>query len=106
MVGTSMSVGSYMRSRKSSVSGRASRRREVRERWVVLRTALRFAMASYYQRIDVLINARAGKQDATVLTQVADAFRAAGCDAHVRLVDGAALTATAADALARGSKVI
>src|ERR1041384_1198168 len=89
-VGTSISAGSYIRSLKSSVSARASRRRVVRVACfvVVLRTDLRFAMASYYQRIDVLINARAGRQSAAAVEQVSEAFRAAGLDAEIRLTEG------------------
>src|SRR5213079_223189 len=49
--GTSTSVGSYIRSRKSSVSGLASSVRGVRE-------VLRLAMAPYYQRITVFMNPR------------------------------------------------
>src|SRR5258705_5012332 len=98
-----MRVGSYIRSLKSSVSALASSRRDVRFR----RTAVRgfavfvprapargrvcFAMASYYQGITVLLNARAGKQDATPAPQVADAFRDARAGDDIRLSESPAL---------------
>ena len=63
-------------------------------------------MASYYQRIIVLLNARAGKQDATPARQVADAFRDAGADVDIRLAEGPALAREAADAVRRGSEVV
>jgi diacylglycerol kinase family enzyme len=63
-------------------------------------------MASYYQRITVLLNPRAGKQDATLARQVADAFRAAGAEVDVRLAKGPALAREAADAVRRGSDVV
>jgi diacylglycerol kinase family enzyme len=63
-------------------------------------------MASYYQRITVLLNARAGKQDATPARQVADAFRDAGADVDIRLAEGPALAREAADAVRRGSTVV
>src|SRR6185503_11351427 len=111
-----MRVGSYIRSRKSRVSARASSRRDARFRGAAgagfalfvprasARGRLRFAMASYYQRITVLLNPRAGKQDATLARQVADAFRAA--DAVCRGSDvvvaggGDGTVSTAAGALA------
>lgn len=63
-------------------------------------------MASYYQRITVLINSRAGKQDAALAQRVADAFRAAGADPDIRLADGPSMPREAADAVKRGSPVI
>ena len=63
-------------------------------------------MASYYQRITVLLNARAGDQNATSAHQIADAFRAAGADADVRPTEGASIAGEAAAAVTRGSKVV
>jgi len=63
-------------------------------------------MASYYQRITVLLNPCAGKQNATPARQVADAFRAAGADVDIRLVEGPAIAREAADAVRRGSRVV
>src|SRR2546423_9713813 len=63
-------------------------------------------MASYYQRITVLLNARAGDQNATSAQQIADAFRAAGADADVRPTEGASIAGEAAAAVTRGSKVV
>jgi diacylglycerol kinase family enzyme len=63
-------------------------------------------MASYYQRIVVLINRRAGKHDAASVDQVADAFRTAGAHVDIRVVDGSSLAAEAAGAIARGSTVV
>jgi diacylglycerol kinase family enzyme len=63
-------------------------------------------MASYYQRITVLLNPRSGKQNATPARQVADAFRAAGADVDIRLVEGPAIAREAADAVRRGSRVV
>ena len=63
-------------------------------------------MASYYQRITVLLNARAGNQNATLVRQIADAFRAAGADADVRPTEGASIAGEAAAAVKRGSKVV
>jgi diacylglycerol kinase family enzyme len=62
-------------------------------------------MATYYQRITVLLNPRAGKQDATA-QQVADAFRAAGAEVDIRLAEGPAIAQEAADAVRRGSRVV
>jgi diacylglycerol kinase family enzyme len=62
-------------------------------------------MATYYQRITVLLNPRAGKQDATA-QQVADAFRAAGAEVDMRLAEGPAIAQEAADAVRRGSRVV
>ena len=63
-------------------------------------------MASYYQRITVLLNARAGNQNATAVQLVADAFRAAGADVDVRPIEGASIAREAAAAVTRGSKVV
>jgi len=63
-------------------------------------------MASYYQRITVLLNPRAGKQNATPARQVADALRAAGADVDIRLAEGPAIAREAADAVRRGSRVV
>ena len=63
-------------------------------------------MASYYQRITVLLNARAGNQNATAVQLVADAFRAAGADVDVRPTEGASIAGEAAAAVTRGSKVV
>jgi len=63
-------------------------------------------MAPYYQRIDVLINAGAGKQNAAAVENVTDAFRAAGVDARVALTEGAAIAREAAEAVRRGSSLI
>ncbi|HEY3092943.1 MAG TPA: diacylglycerol kinase family protein [Vicinamibacterales bacterium] len=63
-------------------------------------------MASYYQRITVLLNARAGNQNATPVQLVADAFRAAGADVDVRPTEGASIAGEAAAAVTRGSKVV
>ena len=63
-------------------------------------------MASYYQRITVLLNARAGNQNATSVQLVADAFRAAGADVDVRPIEGASIAGEAAAAVTRGSKVV
>ena len=64
-------------------------------------------MATYYQRITVLINPRAGKQSATSAEQVAEAFSAAGChEPEIRLTEGSSFTDAAADALQRGSTMI
>ena len=63
-------------------------------------------MASYYQRITVLLNARAGNQNATSVQLVADAFRAAGADVDVRPTEGASIAGEAAAAVTRGSKVV
>src|SRR2546426_6542902 len=63
-------------------------------------------MASYYQRITVLLNARAGNQNATLVQLVADAFRAAGADADVRPTEAASIAGEAAAAVERGSKVV
>ena len=63
-------------------------------------------MASYYQRITVLLNPRSGKQNATPARQVADAFRAAGADVDIRLAEGPAIAREAADAVRRGSRVV
>src|SRR5258705_13992431 len=113
-----MRVGSYIRSLKSSVSALASSRWDVRFRCTAVRGfavfvprapargRVCFAMASYYQRITVLLNARAGKQDATPARQVADAFRDAGADVDIRLAEGPALVREAADAVRRGSEVV
>ena len=68
---------------------------------------MRFAMATYYQRITVLINPRAGKQSATSAEQVAEALSAAGChEPAIRLTEGSSFTEAAADALRRGSTMI
>jgi diacylglycerol kinase family enzyme len=63
-------------------------------------------MASYYQRITVLINSRAGKHDPASVKRVADAFHVAGADAEVRITDGRSMAREAADAVRRGSRVI
>jgi diacylglycerol kinase family enzyme len=63
-------------------------------------------MASYYQRITVLLNPRAGKQNATPARQITDAFRAAGADVDIRLAEGPAIAREAADAVRRGSRVV
>ncbi len=63
-------------------------------------------MASYYRRITVLINRRAGKQDAASVQQVAETFRAAGAQVDIRMVDGSSMAAEAAAAMARGARVI
>ena len=63
-------------------------------------------MASYYQRITVLLNPRAGKQNATAERQIADAFRAAGADVDIRLAERSAIPREAADAVRRGSRVV
>jgi len=62
-------------------------------------------MATYYQRITVLLNPRAGKHDATA-RQVAEAFRAAGAEVDISLAEGPAIAAEAADAIRRGSRVV
>ncbi len=63
-------------------------------------------MAPYYQRIDVLINVAAGKQNAAAVESVTDAFRAAGVDARITLTEGAAMAREAAEAVRRGSSLI
>jgi len=64
-------------------------------------------MATYYQRITVLINPRAGKQSATSAGQIADALRVAGCDtSDIRVTEGSSFARAAADALQRGSQMI
>ncbi|PYR82188.1 MAG: sphingosine kinase [Acidobacteria bacterium] len=63
-------------------------------------------MAPYYQRIDVLVNVAAGKQHAAVVEQLTEAFRAAGLDAEIRLIEGPAIAREAAEAIARGSTLI
>ena len=63
-------------------------------------------MASYYQRITVLINSRAGKQDAALAQRVEDAFRAAGAEPDIRLAEGPSMRREAADAVKHGSPVI
>lgn len=63
-------------------------------------------MASYYQRIVVLINRRAGKHDATSVQLVTETFGAAGVDADIRVTDGSSMAREAADAVTHGSQVI
>jgi diacylglycerol kinase family enzyme len=93
-----------MRSLKSSVSGLASSLREVFLRAVLLR--VRFAMASYYRRIVVLLNPRAGKQSAASTEPLSEALRAVGCDADIRLAEGSSIARAAADAVKEGANVI
>src|SRR5258706_16444348 len=106
-----MSVGSYIRSLKSSVSALASSRWDVRFRCTAVRGfpvfvprapargRVCFAMASYYQRITVLLNARAGKQDATPARQVPEGVRDAGADVDIPLAEGPAPPPAAAEAV-------
>jgi diacylglycerol kinase family enzyme len=63
-------------------------------------------MAPYYQRITVLMNPRAGSQSAAPAAPLAEAFRAAGLDADIQVVDGPSLAREAAEAIARGSTLI
>lgn len=63
-------------------------------------------MASYYRRIVVFLNPRAGKYGAASIEPLAEAFRAAGCDADIRLADGSSIARGAADALEEGANVI
>ena len=63
-------------------------------------------MASYYRRIVVFLNPRAGKQGAASIELLAEAFRAVGRDADIRLADGSSIARGAADALEEGANVI
>ena len=63
-------------------------------------------MASYYQRITVLLNPRAGNQDATSVQHIADAFRAAGVETDIRPVEGASMAREATAAVTRGSEFV
>lgn len=67
---------------------------------------LRFAMASYYQRVTVLLNPAAGKQSAAAEEQVRAALHNAGCDADVHRADGASFASEAKAAVERGSTLI
>jgi diacylglycerol kinase family enzyme len=58
------------------------------------------------QRITVLLNSRAGSGDAVPAERVAAVFRTAGCEADIRILDGPAVAAAAADALKGGARVI
>src|ERR1044071_76489 len=94
-----MSVGSYMRSRKSRVSGLAS---SLRGPFLDLRVAV----VPYYQRITVLLNPAAGKQSAAAEEQVRAELQNAGCDAEIRLADGASFAREAKAAIERGSTLV
>ena len=63
-------------------------------------------MAPYYQRITVLLNPAAGKQSAAAEEQVRAALQSAGCDAEIRLVDGASVASEAKAAVERGSTLV
>jgi diacylglycerol kinase family enzyme len=58
------------------------------------------------QRITVLLNSRADSGDAVPAERVAAVFRTAGCEAHIRILDGPGVAAAAADALKAGARVI
>ena len=58
------------------------------------------------QRITVLLNNRAGSGDAVPAERVAAVFRTAGCEADIRILDGPAVAAAAADALKGDARVI
>src|SRR5690349_19962553 len=63
-------------------------------------------MASYYQRVTVLLNPAAGKQSAAAEEQVRAALHSAGCDADVHRARGATLASEAKAAGERGSTPI
>jgi diacylglycerol kinase family enzyme len=52
------------------------------------------------------LNSRAGSGDAVPAERVAAVFRTAGCEADIRILDGPAVAAAAADALKAGARVI
>ena len=58
------------------------------------------------QPITVLLNPRAGSRNAPSADDLAGAFRAAQCDADIRIIDGPSIAAAATDALQRGSRVL